>query len=288
VPSGSPPSLPSIGQTIGQKPPIWGRFRSIPVNSEVLFVENSTNSRRFGGVRFPAPPPSFSILTEFCAGTRAETPAPSRRREPEIERALTEAVRLMSFGGGGKPSPIKAEVLRLLAACIEVLGGRADAVSIRAPSSIFGGPRDGERRSLRAALVRCSWNQSQAARELGLKLPTLRDRIKALGIHVPERAHPSHYSLEELTAALAPVDWACAHPASAALRLPDRKPSTDLLRSCGGHSTMRVASLSGRKAFLASEADADCRVALSHCRGSEFEQRGFTSGPAYICAVLGA
>jgi hypothetical protein len=65
-------------------------------------------------------------------------------------------------------------VLRLLAACLELLAGRADDVSLWAPSSIFGGPRDGERRTARAALVRCSWNQSQAARELGLKLPALR------------------------------------------------------------------------------------------------------------------
>jgi transcriptional regulator of acetoin/glycerol metabolism len=112
----------------------------------------------------------------------------------------------MSFGGGGKPSPIKAEVLRLLAVCLEVLAGRADAVSIRAASCIFGGPRDGERRTMRAALVRCSWNQSQAARELGLKLPTLRDRIKALGIRVPERAACPQYSREELTAALSRAD----------------------------------------------------------------------------------
>jgi hypothetical protein len=71
----------------------------------------------------------------------------------------------MSFGGGGKPSPIKAEVLRLLAACLEVLAGRADEGSISVPSSIFRGPRNGERRTVRAALERCSWNQSQAARE---------------------------------------------------------------------------------------------------------------------------
>jgi DNA-binding NtrC family response regulator len=122
-------------------------------------------------------------------------------RLPQVERALIEAVRLMSFGGGSKPSPIKVEVLRLLAACLEVLAGRAQEVPLRAPSSIFGCPRDGERRTVRAALERCSWNQSQAARELGLKLPTLRDRIKALGLRLPER-ECRRFSRDELTAAL--------------------------------------------------------------------------------------
>jgi len=108
----------------------------------------------------------------------------------------------MSFGGGTKPSPIKAEVLRLLAGCLDVLAGRDNEVSLTAPSSIFGGPRDCERRTVRAALEQCSWNQSQAARKLGLKLQTLRDRIKALGIRMPERERPRQYSCEELTAAL--------------------------------------------------------------------------------------
>ena len=40
------------------------------------------------------------------------------------------------------------------------------------------------------ALKTHRYNRTHAARELGLSLPTLRKRMRALGIRVPERGEP--------------------------------------------------------------------------------------------------
>jgi transcriptional regulator with GAF, ATPase, and Fis domain len=104
----------------------------------------------------------------------------------EIERALLEAAGLLRFRLNERGSPTKAEALRLINAVLEVVAGRANRVELLPPARIWQPPDESERRAYRAVLERSGWNKSKAARELGLSRATFVDRLKALGIHVPD------------------------------------------------------------------------------------------------------
>jgi transcriptional regulator of acetoin/glycerol metabolism len=118
-----------------------------------------------------------------------------------VRKALMDALRLLTFKGGGI-SPTKAEAVRLLVQAVEVLDGTRSEVSGHQPSVVFGNPREGERRAMVTALKRCAWNQSEAARQLGLSRATFADRCRSLRIQVPARAKIRKYTCEELTAAM--------------------------------------------------------------------------------------
>jgi hypothetical protein len=65
------------------------------------------------------------------------------------------------------------------------LGRGRGEVEGHEPSGVLRGPRDAERRSMVLALKRCSWNQAEAARRLGMSRSTLADRCGALAIECP-------------------------------------------------------------------------------------------------------
>jgi DNA-binding NtrC family response regulator len=118
-----------------------------------------------------------------------------------IRKALMDALRLLTFKGGGV-SPTKAEAVRLLVQVVEVLDGERGEVAEHQPSAVFRSPREGERRTIVTALKRCAWNQSEAARQLGLSRATFADRCRSLRIELPARAKIRKYTCEELAAAM--------------------------------------------------------------------------------------
>jgi hypothetical protein len=144
--------------------------------------ENWWNSRQ----KAPSSSPDWS---EICPKWQAsgQSFGQSRGGMAGIRKALMDALRLLTFKGGGV-SPTKAEAVRLLVQVVEVLDGERGEVAMHQPSAIFRSPREGERRTMITALKRCSWNQSEAARQLGLNRMTFGDRCKALQIEVPARA----------------------------------------------------------------------------------------------------
>jgi transcriptional regulator with GAF, ATPase, and Fis domain len=119
------------------------------------------------------------MLSGSSSGTSGSTAT-------EIKRALLEAAGLLRFRLNQGGSPTKAEALRLINSVLEVVAGRANRVELLPPARIWQRPDESDRRTYRAVLDRSGWNKSKAARELGLSRATFVDRLKALGIQLPD------------------------------------------------------------------------------------------------------
>jgi DNA-binding NtrC family response regulator len=153
-----------LAQVVVRIPPLRDRGEDVPLLAE-RFLARAAGSGQ-GPTRFS--PAALALLA------RAELPGNVRELRNVVERACAMAaggeimpddLQLSSPPGATPPPPAATDAARARGGSLE----------------------DAEREAILSALKTHHWHRTRAASQLGISLPTLREKMRRFGIKVPER-----------------------------------------------------------------------------------------------------